>query len=137
MDKTEVERMTKEAEVHAEEDRKKKEEIEVRNTADSLVYTAEKSLKDAEGKIDESLKTSVTEKVDAVKKALEGSDIEAIQSATQALSEELQKVGQAMYAAGEATESTSTATEERPEEVSEHNDDGKRVEGEVVDEDKK
>ena len=137
LDKTEVERMTKEAEVHAEEDRKKKEEIEVRNTADSLVYTAEKSLKDAEGKIDESLKASVTEKVEAVKKALEGSDVEAIQSATQTLSEELQKVGQAMYAAGEATESTSTAAEERPEEVTEHNEDGKTVEGEVVDEDKK
>lgn len=137
LDKTEVERMTKEAEVHAEEDRKKKEEIEVRNTADSLVYTAEKSLKDAEGKIDEALKTSVTEKVEAVKKALEGSDVEAIQSATQILSEELQKVGQAMYAAGEATESTSTAAEERPEEVTEHNEDGKTVEGEVVDEDEK
>lgn len=135
LDKSEVEKMTKEAELHAEEDRKKKEEIEVRNTADSLVYTAEKSLKDAEGKIDDSLKTSVTEKADAVKKLLEGSDVEAIQTATQTLSEELQKVGQAMYAAGEASESSSTATEERPEEVTEENKDGKTVEGEVVDED--
>lgn len=137
LDKSEVERMTKEAEVHAEEDRKKKDEIEVRNTADSLVYTAEKSLKDAEGKIEDSLKTSVTEKVEAVKKALEGTETEAIQSATQVLSEELQKVGQAMYASGDATESTSTTAEERPEEVEQENKDGKTVEGEVLDEDEK
>lgn len=133
LEKDEVERMTKEAEVHAEEDRKKKEDIEVRNTADTTVYTAEKSLKDAEGKIDEDLKKSVTEKVEAVKKALEGTDVEAIKSATQELSEEIQKIGQAMYAAGASTESTSTDAEERHEEVGEDNKSGETVEGEVVD----
>src|SRR5690606_4466710 len=128
--------MTKEAELHAEDDRRKKEEIETRNTADSMVYTAERSLKDAEGKIDETLKSEVESKIAAVKEALDGSNVEAIQSATEALSTEMQKVGQAMYAAGAATESDSTVTEERPEEVTEHNTDGKTVEGEVVDEDK-
>src|SRR5690606_18767707 len=108
--------MTTEAEGHAEEDRKKKDEIEVRNTADSLVYTAEKSLKDAEGKIDDSLKTAVEDKVKAVKEALNGTDTEAITKATEELSTELQKVGTAMYQSGDATESTSTDAAERPEE---------------------
>ncbi len=135
LDKAEVEKMTKEAELHADEDRKKKEEIEVRNTADSLVYTAEKSLKDAEGKIDDSLKTAVEDKVKAVKEALNGTDTEAITKATEELSTELQKVGTAMYQSGDATESTSTDAAERPEEVEQNNSDGQTVEGEVVDED--
>jgi molecular chaperone DnaK len=136
LEKSEVERMTREAELHAEEDRKKKEDIEVRNTADSLVYTAEKSLKDAEGKIDDALKTSVLEKVETVKTALKGTDSGAIQTATRDLSDELQKVGTAMYA---AAGDTSTDATTRPEEVEEHETDGHTgsVEGEVVDEDKK
>jgi molecular chaperone DnaK len=135
LEKTEVERMTREAELHADEDRQKKEEIEVRNTADSMVYTTEKTLKDAEGRVDEALKAAVNEKAEAVKAALAGTDVAAIKAASEALSAELQKVGAAMYQAGES--SSSTTAEERPEEVGEHNTDGQTVEGEVVDEDKK
>lgn len=137
LDKDEVEKMTKEAELHSEEDKKKKEEIETRNTADSLVYTAEKTLKDAEGKIEAQLKTDVEEKVKAVKDSLSGTDIPAITVATEALSAKLQEVGAAMYQSGAATESTSTDATERPEEVEQENKEGQTVEGEVVDEDKK
>jgi molecular chaperone DnaK len=137
LDKAEVEKMTKEAELHAEEDTRKKEEIETRNTADSLVYTAERTLKDAEGKIEADLKSSVETKLQAVKDALSGTDTAAMTTATEALSAELQKVGTAMYQSGAATESTSTDTTERPEEVEQENKDGQTVEGEVVDEDQK
>jgi molecular chaperone DnaK len=137
LEKTEVERMTKEAEMHAEEDKRKREDIEVRNTADSLIYTAEKSLKDAEGKIEDALKGDVEEKIKAVKDSLGGTDAAAITAATEALSAKLQEVGTAMYQAGAATESTSTDAAERPEEVEQENKDGQTVEGEVVDEDKK
>jgi molecular chaperone DnaK len=130
LDKSEVERMTKEAELHAEEDRQKKEEIEVRNSADSLVYTTEKTLKDAEGKVDAALKTSVTEKVEAVKSALVGTDTGAIKAAAEVLSEELQKVGAAMYAAADSAKSEAG---EQPKDAV----DGETVEGEVVDEEKK
>lgn len=139
LDKSEVEKMTKEAELHAEEDRLKKEEIETRNTADSLVYTAERTLKDAEGKVDAELKSSVESKLQSLKDALSGTDTAAIKSATEELSSELQKVGAAMYQSGAATESDSTEATERPEEITEDNKDGSTddsVEGEVVDEDK-
>jgi molecular chaperone DnaK len=134
LDKSEVERMTKEAEMHADEDRQKKEQIEVRNTADSLIYTAERTLKDAGDKVDADLKSTVEAKVGALKAALENTDAAAITSATEELSSELQKVGAAMYQSGAATESTSTTAEPRPEEVESHETDGQTVEGEVVDE---
>lgn len=136
LDKSEVERMTKEAELHAEEDRKKKDDIEIRNTADTLVYTAERTLKDAEGKVEDSLKTSVEDKVKALKDALNGTDTATITAATESLSQELQKIGAAMYQSGAATESTSTTAGERPEEVEQHETDGQTVEGEVVDDNK-
>jgi molecular chaperone DnaK len=136
LDKSEVEKMTKEAELHADEDRKKKEDIEARNTADSLVYTTERTLKDAEGKIDAELKSTVEAKLQELKDTLAGSETASITTATEALSTELQKVGAAMYQSGAATESTSTDATERPEEVGQDNKDGQTVEGEVVDDDK-
>ena len=67
MSKDEIERMTKEAEIHAKEDEEKKEQIEARNTADSLIFTSEKTLKDGEGKISEATKKEVEEKISALK----------------------------------------------------------------------
>src|SRR5690606_28594237 len=87
-----IERMKKEAELHADEDKQKKEAVETRNLADQMVYTAEKALKDAEGKIDESVKKGVEEKIEALKKAKEGTDIEAIKSASTDLSNEMSKI---------------------------------------------
>jgi len=91
-----IERMKKEAEEHAGEDAKKKEIIEVRNLADQMIYTAEKSLKDYGDKVDEAVKTGIEEKVTALKEVKDKEDIEAIKSATEALSTEMQKIGEAM-----------------------------------------
>ncbi len=92
----EIEKMQKDAELHKDEDMKKKEHVEVKNHAEQLVYTAEKSLKDAEGKITDDLKTSVQTKIDALKKEKDGGTTEGIKKATEELSVELQKIGPAM-----------------------------------------
>lgn len=141
LDKDEVERMTKEAEAHAEEDRKKKEEIEVRNNADTLMYTAEKSLKDAGDKVSEDIKKEVEEKIQAVKDAKEG-PVDELKAKADSLGESLQKIGEAMYksesSAGAASDSegASEASEEGSTEEKK-DDSGKEeaVEGEVVEED--
>lgn len=91
-----IEKMKKDAEMHAGEDAKKKEEAEVRNTAEQMHYTAEKALKDNADKIPEDVKKGVTDKMAAVKAAQGGSDIEAIKKATEELSTEMQKIGQYM-----------------------------------------
>ncbi len=95
--KEEVEKMQREAEQHASEDSKRKEEVETRNMADNLAYTAEKTLRDNKDKISDELNKEVEEKVKAVKDALQGTDIEAIRKATQELNEAMQKVGSAVY----------------------------------------
>ncbi|MDP2631608.1 MAG: molecular chaperone DnaK [Candidatus Uhrbacteria bacterium] len=124
----EIEKMKADAETHAEEDSKKKEQIEVRNVADTMVYTAEKMLKDFEGKISDDEKSSLQGKVEALKGVKDGEDIEAIKKASEALSEEAQKIGAKMYqqeqAAGGAAEggtsenSSGDAKEAEFEEVS-------------------
>ena len=97
LSKEEIEKMTKDAEVHAEDDKKKKEQIEVKNNADTLVYTTEKLLRDSGDKIKEEDKKSVEEKVEALKKIKDTDDIEAIKKASEELSLEAQKIGTAMY----------------------------------------
>ena len=97
LSKDEIERLKKEAAEHAAEDEKKKELIEARNQAESLIYLAEKSMKDAGDKLSPEVKTAVTEKLDALKKAKEGEDKAAIEAATSALSAEVQKIGEAFY----------------------------------------
>ncbi|MBL7045291.1 MAG: molecular chaperone DnaK [Parcubacteria group bacterium] len=92
----EVEKMKKDAEVHEADDAKKKEAVEVRNVSEQLVYTAEKALKDAEGKVDDAIKTSVQAKIDELKKQKDGDDMEAIKKASEELSAEMQKIGEAM-----------------------------------------
>ncbi len=97
LSKDEVERMTKEAEMHAKEDSEKKEKIDAKNTADSLIFTAEKSLKDAGDKAPDDLKKEVEEKISALKAILETGTKEDLEAKTKDLSDSLQKVGQAMY----------------------------------------
>jgi len=97
LNKEEVERMQQEAEMHASEDAQKREEVETRNTADTLAYTAEKTLRENKEKISDELNQEVEGKVAAVRTALQGTDIEAMKSATQELNETMQKVGQAVY----------------------------------------
>ena len=97
LSKDEVNKMQREAEMHAAEDTKRREEIEVKNTADTMAYTAEKTLRENKDKIPAELNSEVEAKVAAVKSALQGSDTEAIKRATQELNETMQKIGQAIY----------------------------------------
>jgi len=97
LSKEEVEQMQREAEMHAAEDTKNREEVEIRNTADSMAYTADKTLRDNKDKIPEDLNKEVEEKVAAVRSVIQGDDIEAIKKASQELSDSMQKVGQAVY----------------------------------------
>ncbi|MCK5466732.1 Hsp70 family protein, partial [Candidatus Parcubacteria bacterium] len=110
----EIEKMKKDADTHAEEDKKKKEKIEIKNNADTLVYTTEKLLRDAGDKIKEDDKKTITEKVEALKKVKEGDDIEAIKKASEELSLEAQKIGAAMYQqqAGQAPNNNEPKKEE-------------------------
>jgi len=93
----EIERMRKEAEEHADDDKKKKEIIEARNMADSLIYTAEKSIKDAGDKVDTNLKSDVEEKIKTLKDVKDTDNAEEIKTQTEALSTSLQELGKKMY----------------------------------------
>ncbi len=115
LNKDEIEKMKKDAEAHAEDDKKKKEEIEVKNMAETLYYTTEKALKEAGDKVSEADKKSIEEKMEALKPIKDGEDIEAIKKATEELSTEAQKIGQAMYQQQQA-EQTQPADEEAPTE---------------------
>ena len=95
----EIDRMVKDAEAHAEEDKKRREEQETRNNAENTAYQTRKFLDENGEKIDEETKNKVTEAADAVDEALKGDDIEAIKSAVEKLSTESQAMGQAMYEA--------------------------------------
>lgn len=93
----EIEKMKQDAESHADEDKKKRENIETKNVADTMVYTVEKMLKEHEGKIGEEEKKTVTEKLEALKAVKDGEDMEAIKKASEELSEHAQKIGAAIY----------------------------------------
>lgn len=93
----EIEKMQKEAEQHAADDQKRKEEVEVRNLADNMAYQAEKMLRENADKVPDDLKSEIEGKITEVRNALNGTDIEAISSATQQLSESMQKLGAAVY----------------------------------------
>ena len=97
LSKDEIERMKKEAEMHAEEDRKRRELIDARNQADQLIAVVEKTLKDAGDKVDAATKSALEEKVAELKKIKDGSDVDAVKKQMEAISQEIQKVGAAMY----------------------------------------
>jgi molecular chaperone DnaK len=99
LSKDEVERLQKEAELHAAEDKQRREEIEVRNQADSLAYQAEKIIRENADKIDAELKSEVEGKVAAVRSQLQSGDAAGIRSAMEALTEAMQRIGQAVYGA--------------------------------------
>ncbi len=97
LSKEEIEKMKKEAEIHAEEDKKKKELIEARNSADNLVYTSEKALKEAGEKIASDTKKEIEEKIEALKKVKDSDKIEEIKNKISELSQVIQKIGAEMY----------------------------------------
>ena len=102
LSKEEVEKMQKEAELHAEEDKKAKEAIEVRNNADSLAYQCEKQLKELGDKIPADKKTEIESAIEAVREALKGSDTDAIKSAYDSLQNKFQAVSEELYKAAAA-----------------------------------
>ncbi len=97
LSKDEIEKLKKEAAEHAIEDTRKKELAEAKNQGESTVYLAEKAVKDAGDKISQDIKTAIAEKIEVLKKANEGSDTEAIKTAVNNLSAEIQKIGQTLY----------------------------------------
>ena len=133
LSKEEIERMMKDAESHAEEDRKRKEEAEIRNNGDSLLYQTEKFLKDNEDKFTEGeaaeKKAETETELAVLKSALEGNDLEAIKAATEKVATVSQSLGAALYAATAAAEGAAT------EDGSTQNEDGVE-DAEIVEEDK-
>ena len=101
LNKEEVERMQKEAELNAQEDRSRKELVEARNVADNMCYTAEKTLKEAGDKVEASLKAEIEAKVKDLRAVLQTASLDDLRKKTEELSTVLQKIGQAMY--GSAT----------------------------------
>jgi molecular chaperone DnaK len=97
LNKDEVQRMVKDAESHAEEDRKHREEVEARNQADSLVYQAEKQLQENAAKIDASVRSEVESKIEPVKQAIKDNNVERMRSTSQELATAMQKIGEAVY----------------------------------------
>lgn len=97
LSKEEIEKMKKEAELHAEEDKKKREISEAKNLADTLIYTSEKAVKDAGDKISQDIKKDIEDKIAELKKVKEGDNMDDIKQKTEALSQAIQKVGAEMY----------------------------------------
>src|SRR5436305_7767427 len=130
LNKDEVSRMVKDAESHAEEDRKHKEEVEARNQADSLVYQAEKVLRDNADKIDASMRSEVEGKIEPVKQALKENDVERMKSTSEELARSMQKIGEQIYrqAQGAGAGAQSATGTEGP-------GSGKSGDGDVVDAD--
>ncbi|MGE5597457.1 MAG: molecular chaperone DnaK, partial [Hyphomicrobiales bacterium] len=114
LSKEEIERMQREAELHADEDRRKRETIELKNTADSTAYQAEKTLRDNADKIDASLKSEVEERVKDLRSAMEADDADRIRTALDALSASMQRIGEAVYGAQQAEPSSDGAAGEAP-----------------------
>jgi molecular chaperone DnaK len=123
LSKEEIERMTKDAEMHAEEDKQKKELVEARNMADTLVYTTEKAMRDAGDKLTEDEKKPVQEAIEELNKVKNGEDLSAIKAKSETLSQAAQKIGEKLYAAaqtqpgaeGQPTEGAEPKKEGEPE----------------------
>ena len=125
--KEDIDRMVREAEEHAAEDKKRRDEADTRNQAEQAVYSTEKLLKDEADKISEATREAVQKDVDAVKEALKGDDIEAVKTAMATLSESGMKIGQEIYAKQQADEAATQAAPAQDD----------VVDAEIVDEDDK
>ncbi|MCB1181565.1 MAG: molecular chaperone DnaK [Chlamydiia bacterium] len=137
LNESEIDRMVKDAESHKEEDRKKKETVEVRNEADSTIFRAEKALKDYKDKLPAAIVSDIQAKVDATKKALEGGDKTQIKSATTELNTHMQKIGETMQQASapQAEPGTSGAQPNDGQRAPKKEEDIEEAEVEVVNDD--
>ncbi|PYF98376.1 molecular chaperone DnaK [Georgenia satyanarayanai] len=129
--KDEIDRMVKEAEAHAAEDKQRREEAEARNTAEQLVYSTEKLLTDNADKLPEDVSSEVRTAVDDLKKALEGDDVAEITAKQQALTTVSQKIGEALYAQQQSAPQDAPAEGEAPSSGTDED----VVDAEIVDED--
>ncbi|SDF05814.1 molecular chaperone DnaK [Sporomusa acidovorans] len=137
LNKDEVERMVKEAESHAADDKKRKEEVEVRNNADSLIYNAEKTIKEFGDKADKALVEKVEQAAGKLKETLKGSDLEAIKADTEALTKPLYELSTAMYQANAQAEGAQPGGPQANEGAAPKDEKVVDAEYKVVDEDKK
>jgi molecular chaperone DnaK len=128
--KEDIDRMVKEAEAHAEEDKKRREEAETRNMAEQQAYSIDKLLKENKDKLPEDVSTEVSAAVDELKKALEGTDIEPVRAAQEKLNEVSQKIGQALYASEQAAQAAGGADSSQTQSSSEDDD---VVDAEIID----
>ena len=122
--------MVREAEEHAAEVKKRREDAETRNQAESFAYSVEKLLKENDEKLSDDVKTTVSSDVDALKKALEGDDIDDIKAKNEALVASSQKIGEALY----AQEQAAAADGDAPADASSASADEDVVDAEIVDE---
>lgn len=129
LSKDDIDKMVKDAEAYAEDDRKKREEVDTRNQAESLVHTTEKFVAENGDKIGDDLKAEVEADTAALSEALKGEDIEAIKGAISKLGESSQKMGTAMYEAAAAAEAANPSTGSAP---SDDEGDDDVVEAEIV-----
>ncbi|MCX6807882.1 MAG: molecular chaperone DnaK [Patescibacteria group bacterium] len=137
----EVKRMQEEAQKHADEDKQKREKVDVRNTADSLIFQSEKALREEGDKVkDESLKKNIEEKIKDLRDILAKSDstVDEIKKGTEALSLEIQKIGEAIYKAEQETQSDKKdeSGDDKDDKKEKKKKDSKTEEAEVVDDDK-
>lgn len=109
--KEDIERMVREAEEHAAEDKARREAAEMRNTAEQLAFSTESLIKDNDDKLPEEVKTEIQADVDALKSALAGEDDTAVSTAFDKLNESQQKIGEALYAQSQTAEATAAESE--------------------------
>ena len=133
----EIDRMVKDAEAHAEEDKKRREEQEVRNSAESMVYQTRKFVDDNKEKVSQDIQDKVEEAAKGVDEALKGDDIEAIKSAVEKLSAESQEMGKSLYESEAANAGAAGGAGAAGADAGSDNSDPNVVDAEVVDEDKK
>lgn len=130
--KDEIDRMVKEAQEHEAEDKKRRDTADEKNKAEALVYSVEKTLKDNDAKVPDDVKTNVQSKLDAVKAALKGDDMDAIKTAVDALNEAAMKIGESIYS-GQQANATGSSTDNASDDSKSDDD---VVDAEVVDDDK-
>jgi molecular chaperone DnaK len=135
LSKDDIDRMVREAEQYADEDRQRREQVETRNQAESLVYSTEKFLEENGDKVGDDVKIEVQTDVDALKKALENDDTEAVRSAVTKLGESSQKMGAAMYAA--AGDAAGAGAQDAGASGESGDAEGDVVDAEIIDEDEK
>ena len=135
--KDDIERMMAEAEEHAEEDKKRREEVEIRNQAEGLVYQTEKFLADNADKLPEDGKSNVTEPLAELKKALEGADFDAIKAAAEKVSTASSALGAAMYQEQASAGGDAGPGAGAPGDGASDSADDDVVDAEIVDEDEK